>query len=134
MALFKDDRGLPETVPENTPVLVELTPDKSQIVYIRVFKDMHELLNFYIVYCYKNHTLNHFLYKVGITVTWWYEIVKSRDYFPCSKALTFDDHYDTEHIDRVLSMHLSAVLVQSSYVYDIVEYPMDVEMFEDSAE
>lgn len=134
MGLFIDESGLPETVPENTPVLVELTPDKSKIVYIRVFKDMHELLNFYMLYCYKNHTLNHFLYKPGITVSWWYEIFKKWNEFPSSKVLTYDDHYDTNHLDRVLSMHLSAVLIQSSDEYDIVEYPMNVEMFEDSAE
>lgn len=134
MALFKDDRGLPETVPENTPVLVELTPDKSKIVYIRVFKDMHELLNFYMLYCYKNHTLNHFLYKHGISTTWWYEILKAWNDFPGSQSLTYDDSYDLYHIDRVLSMHFSAILVQESDSYDIVEYPMNVEMFEDSAE
>lgn len=134
MGLFIDNTGLPETVPESTPVLVELTPDKTKIVYIRVFKDMHELLNFYMIYCYKNHTLNHFLYKHGITTTWWYEIIKAWNDFPGSHAVTFEDDIDTEYLDRVLSMHLSAVLIQSSDEYDIVEYPMDVEMFEDSAE
>ena len=133
MGLFIDKNGLPETAPETTPVLLQLSSDKNTIIFIRVFKNIHEMLHFYMLYCYKDHGYTHFYYKQGLSNKWWYEIIKAWNDFPGSHAVTFEDDIDTEYLDRVLSMHLSAVLIQSSDEYDIVNYPMNVDMFEDSS-